>query len=376
MIKSIQIKNLFGLYSYDLTIKDGPEDDIRFITGPNGYGKTTLLKLLEYIYTQDLNRLIEIPFDDITIKYESGEQLIVTQKKTFEEDDNIDESLLIDSTLNFKFLRGDTLIEEDTWNLPAKKNDIQMPNLKPFLYSFPLYYIKDDRLRHKVNDYTVDYNASLLQKELQSLNVLMTQSLWKSNDASFQTISAEEYDCKFKEILPLFNELVDDGFEIEGTVTSNYQELNDKSIKMFPLLYEFLIQHKSFINRLAVFKKIVLDLCFADKDFHINKEYGYRFVMRDDVKTILLGENLSSGEQHLLILIYDLLFNAQDDSLVLIDEPELSFHLAWQSDFLMNVRKITRLRKLQLILCTHSVAIFDHDFSITQDLYDLRRTRE
>jgi predicted ATPase len=38
-------------------------------------------------------------------------------------------------------------------------------------------------------------------------------------------------------------------------------------------------------------------------------------------------ESLSSGEQHILIQIYDLLFSDKPDSLILIDEPEISLHV-------------------------------------------------
>ena len=43
---------------------------------------------------------------------------------------------------------------------------------------------------------------------------------------------------------------------------------------------------------------------------------------------------LSSGEQHQLVLAYDLLFRTQPNTLVLLDEPELSLHVEWQERFL------------------------------------------
>src|SRR5690349_22975449 len=37
-------------------------------------------------------------------------------------------------------------------------------------------------------------------------------------------------------------------------------------------------------------------------------------------------EALSSGEQHELVLLFDLIFRVEKNTLVLIDEPELSLH--------------------------------------------------
>ena len=39
-------------------------------------------------------------------------------------------------------------------------------------------------------------------------------------------------------------------------------------------------------------------------------------------------EMLSSGEQHELVILYELIFRTSQNSLILIDEPELSMHVA------------------------------------------------
>ena len=41
-------------------------------------------------------------------------------------------------------------------------------------------------------------------------------------------------------------------------------------------------------------------------------------------------DSLSSGEQHELVLHYDMLFRVRPNTVVLIDEPELSLHVEWQ----------------------------------------------
>ncbi len=62
--------------------------------------------------------------------------------------------------------------------------------------------------------------------------------------------------------------------------------------------------------------------------------------------------DLSSGEQQLYIKIASLILMKPHDSLVLIDEPELSLHPEWQAAFISTLKKIGSNN--QFIIATHS----------------------
>ena len=64
--------------------------------------------------------------------------------------------------------------------------------------------------------------------------------------------------------------------------------------------------------------------------------------------------SLSSGEQQELVLHYDLLFRIPSNTIVLIDEPELSLHVAWQKKFLPDLLKIVQLSDFDALVATHS----------------------
>lgn len=68
---------------------------------------------------------------------------------------------------------------------------------------------------------------------------------------------------------------------------------------------------------------------------------------------------LSSGEQHEIILMFDLLFNVQSGSIVMIDEPEISLHIGWQKKFIADVLRISALVGFQFVVATHSPQIID-----------------
>ena len=73
-------------------------------------------------------------------------------------------------------------------------------------------------------------------------------------------------------------------------------------------------------------------------------------------------EKLSSGEKHDFIMFYELIFNADRTSVFLIDEPEISLHVAWQMEFIDILERICKLNGTQAIIATHSPDIVNgHD---------------
>jgi predicted ATP-binding protein involved in virulence len=91
---------------------------------------------------------------------------------------------------------------------------------------------------------------------------------------------------------------------------------------------------------------------FRDKRIRIDKEKGLLAEGNDGQALDL--DSLSSGEQHELVLHYDLLFRIRPNTLVLIDEPELSLHVAWQKRFLPDLLKIVDTVGFDVMIATHS----------------------
>ncbi|MCK5719976.1 MAG: AAA family ATPase, partial [Thiomargarita sp.] len=57
----------------------------------------------------------------------------------------------------------------------------------------------------------------------------------------------------------------------------------------------------------------------------------------------------------------------------LIDEPEISLHVAWQVEFLGDMKDIINLREFDVIISTHSPQIIDDRWDLTVELKDLKR---
>lgn len=117
-------------------------------------------------------------------------------------------------------------------------------------------------------------------------------------------------------------------------------------------------------DKLATFRDIlarvsrlrdIVNSRFLFKHLEIDREQGFRLVS-DDGRELDLA-SLSSGEQHELVLVYDLLFNVPSGALVLIDEPEISLHVSWQKGFIDDLRKIAELVRFRTVVATHSPQI-------------------
>jgi len=79
-------------------------------------------------------------------------------------------------------------------------------------------------------------------------------------------------------------------------------------------------------------------------------------------------EQLSSGEQHELVLLYDLAFRIQPNTLVMIDEPELSLHPMWQEQFLEDILKLAKTGEFDVMIATHSPYIIGNRIDLCVEL--------
>lgn len=79
MLQSLEIKGLFGIFNYNLQFSVSQDDRIRFITAPNGYGKTSILRFINGLYNREFDVFFSFPFealhfhiDDVLIRIEQS----------------------------------------------------------------------------------------------------------------------------------------------------------------------------------------------------------------------------------------------------------------------------------------------------------------
>ncbi|MCP4349258.1 MAG: AAA family ATPase [Desulfobacterales bacterium] len=118
--------------------------------------------------------------------------------------------------------------------------------------------------------------------------------------------------------------------------------------------------------KISLLLSILNEKRFSYKKISIHPEKGFVFENINGKK--LKVTELSSGEQHEIVLFYELLFKVPENSLVLIDEPEISFHIVWQKEFLDDMSEIVKIRKFDILIATHSPQIVNGNWDITVEL--------
>lgn len=136
------------------------------------------------------------------------------------------------------------------------------------------------------------------------------------------------------------------------TLLNQYLEDTEKKLKPFEGLLEKIELLEDIINSRLL-----------NKTLQVNAEDGLLVTHSPSSRRIDL-ESLSSGEQHEIILMIDLLFNVPDGALVLIDEPEISLHVAWQIAFIPDVSRISELAGFRFIVATHSPQIINDQWNL------------
>lgn len=80
MLHSIKIEKLFGRFNYELSI---PKEGILIITGPNGYGKTTILRLINDFCNDGIGKIFNYSFKKLSIICDNISVEIKKNKENF-----------------------------------------------------------------------------------------------------------------------------------------------------------------------------------------------------------------------------------------------------------------------------------------------------
>lgn len=149
-----------------------------------------------------------------------------------------------------------------------------------------------------------------------------------------------------------------------------FREADARALKVyfedFERKYE---QYEDLIERFDLFTDII-NRRFLFKQVFVSSESGLLVKDNDTGEAIDLSE-LSSGEQEMLVLFYQLIFETEENSMLLVDEPEISLHVAWQRMFIEDMKRIVQSRKLTAIIATHSPQIINGNRKIQVDLGEI-----
>lgn len=156
----------------------------------------------------------------------------------------------------------------------------------------------------------------------------------------------------------------------ESTIMGYEPRLADPAVRSLLSLYVNDSEKKlSTFDSLYAKISLLAEICnahFSFKRMVVNAESGMEIF--DDMGKPIPLSSLSSGEQHILVLNYDLLFRVENDPLILVDEPELSLHVAWQKRFISDLQMIQRVQPMSVVIATHSPQIINDRWDLEEAL--------
>ena len=180
-------------------------------------------------------------------------------------------------------------------------------------------------------------------------------------------VSREEYDVRFANLTDKQERLTKNGlYETERKVLS-YSEDDAKALLVYLNdLEQKLSVFDDLLEKLELFTGILNNRRFTFKSIAIDRDKGFYF--KTSTGKVLPLTQLSSGEQHEVVLLYELIFKTKPGILVLIDEPEISLHVTWQKEFLDDLLRIIEKQKFQVLIATHSPSIINDRWDLVYNL--------
>lgn len=312
MLQKIAIKKLLNQFDYELILSNDENDRIRFISGPNGYGKTCIMRIVNSLYCANYDALLGIPFSSVEMIVDDakiGVEKVIAEREQVDGSDIINDAEITSLIFTYKTADIENSIEV---KVGESFSEFDIP-FALHLNSLRCYFIPD------------------------------------------RVVPVNEEDLKVSERTS----------EVATTIEMCALGLKEQ-------LENIKYRINRFDERLSLFQSIISELQFTNKTMIIREGFGFLFRLNDECNTIIQNNRLSSGEQHIIIQLYNMLFcKAGDYLLTLIDEPELSLHPAWIAVYYRHLAQIVELRNMQCLLATHSADIFNMQWDKCIDLYDI-----
>lgn len=391
----INIRGLFGHFDYDIDLADG---GMTILTGPNGYGKSTIIKCINALRNSEIEYFLDLDFIslDILMEEESRNLHIAKNKEVlfFNKMSIVKEQVFLwKKRVGFgsgfeSAMRLNTFIN----------NDIEKPN-QEYLNVLKLMqetvgeveYIEEQRLirvdehrmprafeeKRAADRRAVDVVEEIPKKLLVEMQRVANEYSRVANEldstyperlfAQKEVMSENE----FEKMLSLMQERVEklNKYGISNISKLNqigFQEEHAKALKVYFEDFERKYkEYEALMDKLDSFTDMV-NRRFQFKQIVVSNEDGVSVIDGNEKKLKL--SKLSSGEKEILVLFYQLLFEVKDEVMLLVDEPEISLHIAWQRMFAEDLKKIVKQKKMTAIVATHSPQIVNGNRKIQRDL--------
>lgn len=411
-LRRVVVDGLFGLYDYDIHLE--LDDRVTLLHGPNGVGKTVVLGMIDSLLRENLDDFRDIPFSRFRLEFDDGSAVDLAPAGEESGGDGHHELKLsrpgeVRSATVRRVSRAGRIAAEIDYLHPHPElsrtwidtHDGELLDAEEvvsryaahaaeqdeakwfgdFLENARAYFIKEQRLvrvdwssiwlmprmrtsrRSKPIISAVDECSEHFRKRIAETLVrygresqALDQTFPRRLIAAKDEMPVGELEQKMSDLDHRTAELRKVGVLDETPAPPfSVDNLDGMDLRVMTLYVRDTEQKLRVLDDLAQRVRLLLE--------HVNQKYRHKtmepdrehgFVATSDKGQVLPLQSLSSGEQQELVLHYDLLFRVQPNTIVLLDEPELSLHVAWQKRFLPDLLKIVELANFDALVATHS----------------------
>lgn len=452
-ISSIGVRGLFGVFDHSIQL-DGPSN-VTIIHGPNGFGKTMLLTMVQAFVEGKFDVFHRVPFDEfrleaenVTVRFfrvgspEGSDRSALGRRNSpqltfeltgggFHEKGPVRPTLrplpgsvlrMIDHAIPRRYaLAGTNWVDRETGEKfsaadmldlfphaarqPIVARYLRVPpvGLRAFREKLRAYFIHTKRLHGDETGSDVDpeymevysphstglsverYSRELAQvieqkladygKHSQQLDRTFPARLVEFIRGGGQKLEPDQILTQLAELDEKRQNLTRIGFLDPEMVLENISRDDVVSAAEALTIYVDDMRKKLGVlddieQRVTRFMDII-NSRFSFKRLEVNRRAG--FIVRNQLnanstRSTIHLKDLSSGEQHELVVLSELLFKVPAGALILIDEPELSLHAAWQASFLDDLIGILEVNSARALVATHSPVIIGERWDLTQRL--------
>ncbi|WP_374122490.1 AAA family ATPase [Leptotrichia hongkongensis] len=303
-IKNLHIEEYNGLENLDLNFEsEGKVLDLIVLAGINGSGKTRVLESIRYWFEMFRSKAV-----NVELFYEENEKEVLK------------------SLMNSE---GLTEVEKEA------QKDIEITdclrNIKFYNYDY----------RHNKTE-NQNYNSKIISRSLGKLKIF-PKIIYVPTEINFEEIKKAQTNLKkeysFINIVDSY-EIKDIPSYIATRISKVANEEEDLTMGQ--------VRKKVFEEINGIFEILELDVKLSE----ISKDENSMPIFTDSSGKKFGINELSSGEKQLFLRTLAIKMLEPENSIIMIDEPELSLHPKWQQKIIDVYKKIGKNN--QIILATHS----------------------
>ena len=303
-IKNLQIKEYNGLENLDINFESEEKVlDLIVLSGINGSGKTRVLESIRYWFEMFRSKAV-----NVDLFYEENEREVLGS-----------------------LMNSEGLIETEK----KMQKDIEftdcLRNIKFYNYDY----------RHNKTE-NRNYNSKIISKSFEKLKIF-PKLIYVPTEINFQKVQKAQ--TNFKKEYSFIN--IVDSYEIKD-IPSYIATRISKVANEEENLTMGQVRKKVFAEINGIFEILELDVKLSE----ISKDENSMPIFTDSSGKKFGINELSSGEKQLFLRTLAIKMLEPENSIIMIDEPELSLHPKWQQKIVDVYRKIGRNN--QIILATHS----------------------